>query len=81
MSSSKLDFIVFQFIVFHCKLSVDMNKKLAVFFLQTLINFAPGGCMISIPLLYFMAALTLIHCGKMAWRRMVDEQRRGITLQ
>ncbi|KNA06140.1 hypothetical protein SOVF_183830 [Spinacia oleracea] len=47
----------------------------------TLINFAPGGCMISIPLLYFMAALTLIHCGKMAWRRMVDEQRRGITLQ
>ncbi|XP_074320038.1 gamma-secretase subunit APH1-like [Silene latifolia] len=46
----------------------------------TLINFAPGGCVISIPLLYFFAALTLIQCGKMVWRRLVDDRSR-ITLQ
>ncbi|KAH9606876.1 hypothetical protein KSS87_019710 [Heliosperma pusillum] len=46
----------------------------------TLINFAPGGCVISIPLLYFLAALTLIQCGKMVWRRLVNDRSR-ITLQ
>ncbi|XP_057546901.1 gamma-secretase subunit APH1-like isoform X1 [Amaranthus tricolor] len=47
----------------------------------TLINFSPGGCIISIPLLYFMAVLTLMHCGKIVWRRLVDERHSGISLQ
>ncbi|KAK9672269.1 hypothetical protein RND81_12G088000 [Saponaria officinalis] len=46
----------------------------------TLINFAPGGCIVSIPLLYMMAALTLIHCGKTVWGRLLDDRSR-ITLQ
>lgn len=41
---------------------------------QTLVNFASGGCMISIPLLYLIAILTLIHCGKMVWRRLIENR-------
>ncbi|XP_027353691.1 gamma-secretase subunit APH1-like [Abrus precatorius] len=36
----------------------------------TLVNLAPGGCTVGIPLLYFFAILTLIHCGRMVWRRL-----------
>ncbi|KAB1213319.1 Gamma-secretase subunit APH1-like [Morella rubra] len=41
----------------------------------TLINFASGGCVIGIPLLYFIAILTLIHCGRMVWRRLIGNGR------
>ncbi|OVA04597.1 Gamma-secretase subunit Aph-1 [Macleaya cordata] len=33
---------------------------------MTLINLASGGCIVGIPLIYFMAILTLLHCGKMS---------------
>lgn len=42
----------------------------------TLINLASGGCVVGIPLLYFMALLTLMHCGKMVWRRLTENQNR-----
>lgn len=44
--------------------------------LVTLVNFASGGCVIGIPLLYIMAILTLIHCGKMVWRRLMENGSR-----
>ncbi|KAK3444099.1 gamma-secretase subunit APH1-like isoform X1 [Eucalyptus grandis] len=40
--------------------------------LMTLVNFASGGCLVGIPLLYVMAILTLMHCGKMVWRRLTQ---------
>lgn len=42
----------------------------------TLINLASGGCIIGIPVLYFVASLTLVHCGKMVWRRLTEIQSR-----
>ncbi|GFQ06970.1 gamma-secretase subunit aph1-like [Phtheirospermum japonicum] len=42
----------------------------------TLINLAPGGCMIGIPLLYGMAVLTLAHCGKMVLTRLTESRSR-----
>ncbi|KAK4370687.1 hypothetical protein RND71_010162 [Anisodus tanguticus] len=42
----------------------------------TLANLAFGGCMIGIPLLYCVAIVTLVHCGKMAWRRLIESRRR-----
>ncbi|CAL5348010.1 unnamed protein product [Camellia sinensis] len=42
----------------------------------TLINLASGGCVVGIPLLYFMALLTLMRCGKMVWRRLTENQNR-----
>ncbi|GAB2230936.1 hypothetical protein Droror1_Dr00015234 [Drosera rotundifolia] len=42
----------------------------------TMINLAPGGCIITIPLLYFVVAVTLIHCGRMVYRRLVEDGRR-----
>ncbi|KAI4334610.1 hypothetical protein L6164_019277 [Bauhinia variegata] len=42
----------------------------------TLVNLAPGGCTVGIPLLYFVAILTLIHAGKMVWRRLTENQSR-----
>ncbi|XP_052733985.1 gamma-secretase subunit APH1-like isoform X1 [Vigna angularis] len=38
----------------------------------TLVNLAPGGCAVGIPLLYFTAILTLVHCGRMVWRRLTE---------
>lgn len=38
----------------------------------TMVNLAPGGCAVGIPLLYFTAILTLIHCGRMVWRRLTE---------
>lgn len=46
------------------------------FLLQTLVNWAPGGCTVGIPLLYFIAILTLIHCGRMVWRRLTENRIR-----
>ncbi|KAK3444064.1 hypothetical protein EUGRSUZ_A00271 [Eucalyptus grandis] len=40
--------------------------------LMTLVNFASGGCLVGIPLLYVMAILTLMHCAKMVWRRLTQ---------
>ncbi|XP_058181573.1 gamma-secretase subunit APH1-like isoform X2 [Rhododendron vialii] len=42
----------------------------------TLINLANGGCIVGIPLLYFLAILTLIYCGQMVWRRLTENQSR-----
>ncbi|KAI9193809.1 hypothetical protein LWI28_000352 [Acer negundo] len=42
----------------------------------TLVNFASGGCVIGIPILYLMAVLTLIHCGKMVFRRLTEIRSR-----
>lgn len=42
----------------------------------TLTNLAFGGCMIGIPLLYCVAIVTLVHCGKMAWRRLIESRNR-----
>ncbi|KAM7253038.1 hypothetical protein ACFE04_008748 [Oxalis oulophora] len=47
--------------------------------MMTLINFASGGCVVGIPLLCFMAALTLMYCGKMTWGRLTENQNR-VTL-
>ncbi|KAJ6677670.1 GAMMA-SECRETASE SUBUNIT APH-1 [Salix viminalis] len=44
----------------------------------TLVNFASGGCVVGIPLLYFMAILTSLHCGKMVMRRL-SETRQHIS--
>ncbi|KAI3965179.1 hypothetical protein MKX01_027670 [Papaver californicum] len=46
---------------------------------MTLINFASGGCMVGIPLVYFMAILTLLHCGRMVWRRLTETRSRPIV--
>ncbi|KAK4428754.1 Gamma-secretase subunit APH1-like [Sesamum alatum] len=43
----------------------------------TLINLGSGGCIIGIPLLYGMAMLTLLHCGKLVWRRLTENRRQG----
>ncbi|XP_073046322.1 gamma-secretase subunit APH1-like isoform X1 [Primulina eburnea] len=45
----------------------------------TLINLASGGCIIGIPLLYVMAILTLVHCGKTVWRRLPENRSRQET--
>ncbi|PON74887.1 Gamma-secretase subunit [Parasponia andersonii] len=42
----------------------------------TLVNFASGGCIIGIPILYFVTILTLLHCGKMVWRRLTEDRSR-----
>ncbi|KAF5742726.1 hypothetical protein HS088_TW09G00784 [Tripterygium wilfordii] len=42
----------------------------------TLVNFASGGCVVGIPLLYFMAIWTLMHCGKMVWGRVTENRSR-----
>ncbi|KAF4358266.1 hypothetical protein G4B88_027743 [Cannabis sativa] len=42
----------------------------------TLVNFASGGCIIAIPLLYFVTFLTLLYCGKMVRRRLTEDQNR-----
>ncbi|KAL4312543.1 hypothetical protein GQ457_01G034430 [Hibiscus cannabinus] len=45
--------------------------------MMTLINFAYDGCVIGIPLLFLMVILTLLHCGRMVWRRLTENQRQG----
>ncbi|KAH1096110.1 hypothetical protein J1N35_013031 [Gossypium stocksii] len=43
--------------------------------MMTLINFAYDGCVIGIPLLFLMAILTVMHCTRMVWRRLSENQR------
>ncbi|GAV90070.1 Aph-1 domain-containing protein [Cephalotus follicularis] len=47
--------------------------------MMTLVNFASGGCVIGIPLLYLVMMLTLFHCGKMVWRRLTDNPNRLVN--
>ncbi|XP_012066170.1 gamma-secretase subunit APH1-like [Jatropha curcas] len=49
--------------------------------LVTLVNLASGGCVVGIPLLYLLAILTLLHCGKMTWRRLAENQSIRNNLQ
>ncbi|KAF6162180.1 hypothetical protein GIB67_008309 [Kingdonia uniflora] len=42
----------------------------------TLINIFSGGCLVGIPLLYFITILTLLHCGRTVWRRLTENQSR-----
>ncbi|GER54105.1 gamma-secretase subunit aph-1 [Striga asiatica] len=42
----------------------------------TLINLAPGGCVLGIPLLYGIALLTLARCGKVVWTRLTEHRSR-----
>lgn len=42
----------------------------------TLVNLATGGCMIGIPILYLVAFVTLIYCGKMVFRRLTEARSR-----
>ncbi|KAE9620449.1 hypothetical protein Lal_00019630 [Lupinus albus] len=43
----------------------------------TLINWAPGGCTVGIPILYLIAILTLTHCGRMVSRRLTENRIRA----
>ncbi|KAH0905708.1 hypothetical protein HID58_037535 [Brassica napus] len=48
----------------------------------TLVNFASEGCVIGVPLLYLVASLTLLHCGKMVWKRLIESRNQsGPTLR
>lgn len=47
----------------------------------TLINLLPGGCIFGVPLLYFMATLTLLHCGRMVSRRLMENRSRMSQIQ
>lgn len=42
----------------------------------TLVNLASGGCMIGIPMLYVVASVTVIYCGKMVFRRLTEVSSR-----
>lgn len=42
----------------------------------TLINLAPGGCVVGVPLLCIVTAVTLQYCWKMVWRRLIENQNR-----
>ncbi|OEL17776.1 hypothetical protein BAE44_0021206, partial [Dichanthelium oligosanthes] len=46
---------------------------------MTLVNLAPGGCLIGTPLLLVMAALTLQHCWRVACRRLTEHQHRQLN--
>ncbi|XP_024022125.1 gamma-secretase subunit APH1-like [Morus notabilis] len=46
----------------------------------TLVNFTSGGCVIGIPLVYIVAILTLLHCGKMVWRKLTEDRSRQATI-
>jgi anterior pharynx defective protein 1 len=40
--------------------------------LQTLVNLIPGGCVAGVPLILCSAAVTLLYCGKLVWKRIID---------
>ncbi|BAF08441.1 gamma-secretase subunit APH1-like [Oryza sativa Japonica Group] len=46
---------------------------------MTLINLAPGGCVIGTPLLCVMGAVTLQYCWQMVWRRLSEQQHRQFS--
>lgn len=43
---------------------------------MTLINLAPGGCVVGVPLLCFVMLLTLQYCWKMVWLRLSENSSR-----
>ncbi|OAY74002.1 Gamma-secretase subunit APH1-like [Ananas comosus] len=46
--------------------------------IMTLVNLAPGGCVIGVPLLCFAAAVTLQYCWKTVWRRLTEQRNMQI---
>ncbi|KAG2657685.1 hypothetical protein PVAP13_1KG197900 [Panicum virgatum] len=46
---------------------------------MTLVNLAPGGCLIGTPLLLVTAALTLPYCWRVACRRLTEHQHRQLN--
>ncbi|RLN08911.1 gamma-secretase subunit APH1-like [Panicum miliaceum] len=46
---------------------------------MTLVNLAPGGCLIGTPLLLVTAALTLQYCWRVACRRLTEHQHRQLN--
>lgn len=44
----------------------------------TLINLAPGGCIVGVPLLCLVMAVTLQYCWKLVWRRLTEHRGRQI---
>ncbi|KAL6629456.1 hypothetical protein ACP70R_029221 [Stipagrostis hirtigluma subsp. patula] len=46
---------------------------------MTLVNLAPGGCLIGTPLLLVVAALTLQHCWQVVCRRLTEHQHRQLN--
>ncbi|RWW10304.1 hypothetical protein BHE74_00003502 [Ensete ventricosum] len=47
-----------------------------LFLSQTLINLAPGGCAIGVPLLYIIGVVVLRHCWQMVWRKLTEQGNR-----
>lgn len=43
---------------------------------MTLINLAPGGCAIGVPLLYIIGGVVLCHCWQMVWRKLTERGNR-----
>ncbi|URE22842.1 Aph-1 protein [Musa troglodytarum] len=43
---------------------------------MTLINLAPGGCTIGVPLLYIIGGVVLRHCWQMVWRKLTEQGNR-----
>ncbi|TVU32619.1 hypothetical protein EJB05_24357 [Eragrostis curvula] len=46
---------------------------------MTLVNLAPGGCLIGTPLLLVSAALTLHYCWRVVCRRLTEHQHRQLN--
>ncbi|CAN6243888.1 unnamed protein product [Urochloa humidicola] len=46
---------------------------------MTLVNLAPGGCLIGTPLLLVVAALTLQYCWRVACRRLTEHQHQHLN--
>ncbi|ERN06836.1 hypothetical protein AMTR_s00005p00230780 [Amborella trichopoda] len=44
--------------------------------LVTLINLLPQGCLIGVPLVYFLVIFTVFHCGKVAYEQLSDNSNR-----
>ncbi|ONK77265.1 uncharacterized protein A4U43_C02F4770 [Asparagus officinalis] len=47
--------------------------------ITTLINLAPGGCVVGVPLLCIVMAVTLQYCWKIVWRRLTENRNREIV--
>jgi hypothetical protein len=47
--------------------------------IMTMVNLAPGGCLIGTPLLLVMAALTLRYCWRVVCRRLTEHQHRQLN--
>ncbi|XP_042473654.1 gamma-secretase subunit APH1-like isoform X1 [Zingiber officinale] len=43
---------------------------------MTLMNLAPGGCSIGVPLLCCVGAITMYYCWQMVWRKLTEHGRR-----